>query len=240
MNRALSLKKRLSRSKNALLSLLVVLAMLLVALSSETYARATLNGVKLWAFNIVPSVFPYFVLTALLTSLGSAAKLASRCAGLSRRLFGCGSSEGRALPSRLIFSDSVLGKSPSPLDEYSRAVEIKSENTISRLTAIANPRQMERVIRNSCFNVDILYEISHAVDDYLTETAEDLETLGTGFRLLSLDYLGGSGSRGYGRVAFENFSVEVCYGSVAPEELQLWRESFIAATGTVPAEENGA
>ena len=157
-----------------------------------------------------------------------------------RRLFGCGSSEGRALPSRLIFSDSVLGKSPSPLDEYSRAVEIKSENTISRLTAIANPRQMERVIRNSCFNVDILYEISHAVDDYLTETAEDLETLGTGFRLLSLDYLGGSGSRGYGRVAFENFSVEVCYGSVAPEELQLWRESFIAATGTVPAEENGA
>lgn len=157
-----------------------------------------------------------------------------------RRLFGCGSSEGRALPSRLIFSDSVLGKSPSPLDEYSRAVEIKSENTISRLTAIANPRQMERVIRNSCFNVDILYEISHAVDDYLTETAEDLETLGTGFRLLSLDYLGGSGSRGYGRIAFENFSVEVCYGSVAPEELQLWRESFIAATGTVPAEENGA
>ena len=90
MNRALSLKKRLSRSKNAILSLLVVLAMLLVALSSGTYARATLNGVKLWAFNIVPSVFPYFVLTALLTSLGSAAKLASRCAGLSRRLFGCG------------------------------------------------------------------------------------------------------------------------------------------------------
>lgn len=90
MNRALSLKNKLSRSKNAILSLLVVLAMLLVALSSGTYARATLNGVKLWAFNIVPSVFPYFVLTALLTSLGSAAKLASRCAGLSRRLFGCG------------------------------------------------------------------------------------------------------------------------------------------------------
>lgn len=152
-----------------------------------------------------------------------------------RRLFGCGSSDGKALPSRLIFSDSVLEKSPSPLDEYARAVEIKSENTINRLTAVANPRQMERVIRNSCFAVDILYEISPAVTDYMTEVAEDLETLGTGFRLLSLDYLGGSGSRGYGRVAFENFAVDVCYGTVDPEELSLWRECFMDAAEAAPA-----
>lgn len=84
------------RHKNAILSLLVALAMALFAFSSETYAAATLDGIKLWAFNIVPSVFPYFVLTALLTALGSAARLAAKCAVLTRRLFGCGGLSGYA------------------------------------------------------------------------------------------------------------------------------------------------
>ena len=35
-----------------------------------------------------------------------------------------------------------------------------------------------------------------------------MELLAKGFRLLQLDYLGGHGSRGSGRVSFKNFSFE--------------------------------
>ena len=37
---------------------------------------------------------------------------------------------------------------------------------------------------------------------------EDMEVLCRGFRLLQLDYLGGHGSRGYGRIAFSSFHVQ--------------------------------
>ena len=88
--------KNLSRHKNAWLSIPVVVFMALFAVFSEKYARATLNGIKLWAFNILPSVFPYFVFTALLTSLGSAARLAARCGKVTKKLFGCGGMSGYA------------------------------------------------------------------------------------------------------------------------------------------------
>lgn len=86
--------KYLSKHKNGIFSALILLFMALFALSSEKYAAATLRGVKLWAFNILPSVFPYFVFTALLTSLGSAAFLAARATTFTRRAFGCGGMSG--------------------------------------------------------------------------------------------------------------------------------------------------
>jgi len=50
----------------------------------------------------------------------------------------------------------------------------------------------------------------------------DFQNIARGFKLLSLDYLGGHGSRGYGRVGFHDFEVRVMDGEcpVAEEELQ--------------------
>ena len=39
------------------------------------------------------------------------------------------------------------------------------------------------------------------------EIEEDFATLSAALMMLQMDYLGGHGSRGYGRVAFSNFSV---------------------------------
>ena len=39
------------------------------------------------------------------------------------------------------------------------------------------------------------------------EIEEDFATLAAALMMLQMDYLGGHGSRGYGRVAFSNFSV---------------------------------
>ena len=42
------------------------------------------------------------------------------------------------------------------------------------------------------------------------ELEEDMEALAEGIRLLVFDYLGGHGSRGYGRVSLSGFTAESC------------------------------
>lgn len=111
---------------------------------------------------------------------------------------------GRSQPvwfSRLQFADAFLTNY-----EQLRAVgvtEVKAENTINRLSSEANPRQIERVIAGSRFGVNIVYNVKEP-----TEIKEDLETLASGMKLLELDYLGGHGSRGSGRVSLKNFHLD--------------------------------
>ena len=77
--------------------------------------------------------------------------------------------------------------------------EVKAENTIDRISGTArNPRQTERVPAGTVF--DFQLTIKHLEGD-----AEDLiDLLLAGLKLLSMDSLGGSGSRGYGKIAFHN------------------------------------
>ena len=80
--------------------------------------------------------------------------------------------------------------------------EAKFENVINRTDCVANPRQIERVIPGVKFGVRITYNV---VDDQQTE--EDLKLLAKGMKILEMDYLGGHGSRGSGRVSFRNFKI---------------------------------
>ena len=103
--------------------------------------------------------------------------------------------------SRLQFSDCFMTNA----DKLKNVgvTEIKAENTISRADSTANPRQIERVIPGALFGVVITYNYSSA-----DEADEDLRLLAKAMKLLELDYLGGHGSRGSGRVKLKNFSVE--------------------------------
>ncbi len=84
-------------------------------------------------------------------------------------------------------------------DESSKEVlEIKTENSIKRLTGEANPRALERITVGNTFSLHMtmdVYEEEEVVNDYLTELA-------LAIKLLELDHLGGGGSRGNGRVKF--------------------------------------
>ncbi len=121
------------------------------------------------------------------------------------RLFGS-SEKGHVLLSRLQFSDSFVQKESlkkfSTIDTDTYLGEVKFENTISRATGVANPRQIERVPRGMQFDFCLVYNIEKE-----EELADDMKILAQGFRLLQLDYLGGHGSRGYGRVSFREFAV---------------------------------
>lgn len=85
--------------------------------------------------------------------------------------------------------------------------EVKWENTISRSTAVATPRQIERAIRGSKFDLDIVYDVISK-----EEMISDFEILKEGFKILQYDYLGGSGTRGYGKVKFTDLSVCLVVG----------------------------
>ncbi len=76
--------------------------------------------------------------------------------------------------------------------------EAKYENVIDRKSGTAkHPRQIERVPAGIKFDFDIRIKI---LDE---DNEEKLITMvKKGFELIESDYLGGSGSRGYGRVTF--------------------------------------
>lgn len=79
--------------------------------------------------------------------------------------------------------------------------EIKAENTIDRITSAANPRSMERVPADSVFKVEFIYDV------YKDEDINRLKVLFEGMHLLEDSTLGGGGSRGSGRVLFENIEI---------------------------------
>lgn len=141
------------------------------------------------------------------------------------RLFGS-AKNGNVRVGRLIFSDLFLAEQ----DSLDSPVEVKFENSINRLTAVANPRQLERVIPGTQFNLKLLYELKDTTDrekekhsEYYQGTEEewilkDFQSLIDGMKLLELDYLGGSGTRGYGQVRFCNLSVGLVYGDEVLEK----------------------
>lgn len=124
-----------------------------------------------------------------------------------RRLFGDSGDIGSG---RLIFRDSVLNNQDELQDlGVETLTEVKFENTINRITSVANPRQIERVVSGSKFGIQIIYDVLE-----IEELKEDFKVLKNGFKLLELDYLGGHGSRGYGRVRFNNLNAECVFGTL--------------------------
>ena len=97
--------------------------------------------------------------------------------------------------------------------------EVKSENVINRITGIAeNPRQIERIPAGAKFDFKITFK--QFEDDNINEL---LETIKKGLKLLEMDSLGGSGSRGYGKVEFENLVID--NKSIALSEVNPFPES---------------
>ena len=123
------------------------------------------------------------------------------------RLFGS-SEKDKIRRARLKFNDIKLSNL-AELETFNvSSTEVKFENTIDRETADPNPRQIERVIAGSKFDFEIFYNL-----DDIKEVEKDFENIKQGFDLLEFDYLGGHGTRGSGRIAFENLSVITAVGN---------------------------
>lgn len=110
--------------------------------------------------------------------------------------------------SKLIVRDSYLTDDSIELLKQSSDfldmpyTENKYENTIDRVTGVTTGggiRQTERVPAGVKFNVEFVINVWDEDGD-----GENLKNLlKEGIKALELDYLGGSGSRGYGKVSFD-------------------------------------
>lgn len=130
------------------------------------------------------------------------AKMGSRIC----ELFGARDGKNKELgnPSRLIVRDSYLSASSSKALLESAHTdmpfsEIKTENRISRVEGKAeHPRQIERVPAGVSFNLNMVLNVFEGDDE-----SKLLSTLKAGLKSLQDDYIGGSGSRGYGQLEID-------------------------------------
>lgn len=106
-------------------------------------------------------------------------------------------------PSKVIVRDAMLTEESEKILRGSDNLDMpytesKWENVIDRVAGVAeHPRQSERVPAGAVFNVEFIINVWD--DDNETNL---LELFNRGIRLLENDYLGGSGSRGYGQIKF--------------------------------------
>jgi CRISPR-associated protein Csm3 len=110
-------------------------------------------------------------------------------------------------PTRLAFWDAPLNEKwrKKVADGNNLLVEVKTENQIDRIQGVArNPRQTERVPAGAEFD----FTVSMKVLNIDHEGEELRKLLYRGLRLLELDSLGGSGSRGYGKVKFRDLTLD--------------------------------
>lgn len=111
------------------------------------------------------------------------------------------SAEEEGLPTRLIVRDSELKEVEELLKAKNTDMpytELKTEVVIDRITSAATPRQFERVPAGAVFSLNLICNIYEGDDE-----KELLDKIFEGLKLVQDDYLGGSGTRGYGEVKFK-------------------------------------
>lgn len=121
-------------------------------------------------------------------------------------VFGVTGDSPASAPTRLIVRDVFLGDaSAKALEEAQTDLpysEVKWEATIDRVTSAAVPRQIERVPAGAVFEgFEMVYSI------YAPQDIDRLTTVIEALQLLEDDYLGGLGSRGGGKIAFQNVTI---------------------------------
>lgn len=140
-----------------------------------------------------------------------------------RKVFGVSATEAEKdeiTITRAIFRDAYPTKETIEMwlkekeSTFDLGTELKIENKIDRLTSKSKSlRNMERVIPGSKFKVEINLLI---FDEDIRKEQNWIELIKEGFKLIEETYLGGCGTRGYGKVKFENIEIS----SIFPEQIK--------------------
>lgn len=137
------------------------------------------------------------------------------------------------MPARLTVRDLRLTPESvrrlSEIDTGLLYTEVKHENSLDRVTSAANPRQLERVPAGAAFRFELIYTVESRER---SEVEQDLQNLIQTLGLLEDDALGGSGSRGYGKVGIlvQHLTARkvAFYGGEAAAELMIENKGEIS------------
>lgn len=125
---------------------------------------------------------------------------------IAAKLFGVSAEEGQTelkFPTRTIVRDAYPDEDTLELwdnESLISGAELKYENNINRIDSSATPRNIERVPKGSKFDFEIIFSVYEGDDENISYLLDSL-------RLLEDNYLGGSGSRGFGQIKFENIKL---------------------------------
>lgn len=123
------------------------------------------------------------------------------------RIFGTTNKNWKAGPTRLVVRDAYLNKEwkDQIIERGLPLTEEKFENNIDRIQGKAGVgiRKTERVPAGARFDMQMVYRVFDMGDADQIDN-DNLDNLYAIIRLLEQDALGGSGSRGYGRIKFTN------------------------------------
>jgi CRISPR-associated protein Csm3 len=124
------------------------------------------------------------------------------------RIYGVPGQQESSAPTRLVVRDVRLTQGSKDrlrdADTDLPFTEVKYEAAIDRVTAAANPRPLERVPAKTVFGpFEMIFSL------YGKDDTKLLPKVFEAMCLLEDDYLGGSGSRGSGKVEFKDLAVTV-------------------------------
>lgn len=125
---------------------------------------------------------------------------------LAVKLFGISADENQTqlkFPTRTIVRDSYPDEQTIDLwnnESLVSGAELKYENNINRINSAATSRIIERIPKGSKFDFEIVFSVYEGDDDNISSVLDAM-------RLLEDNYLGGSGSRGFGQIKFENIKL---------------------------------
>lgn len=131
------------------------------------------------------------------------------------QVFGVPGEKDFGLPTRLIVRDIFLTEaSVKLLETHARTdlpfTEVKTEVSIDRVTSAANPRPLERVPAGSVFGpAELVFNVFSNDSMKPDKDVDRLMAIVKSLQLLEDDYLGGSGSRGSGKIKLESIHVSV-------------------------------
>lgn len=143
------------------------------------------------------------------------------------RPFGSSAAEARKCgPTRLLVRDAYPDEQTQGMWENLNTdllyAEMKSENFLDRITSAANPRFIERVVKGSRFNLEMIYGV------YQVDGVNDLDYFAhvvTALRLLEDGTLGGNGSRGYGQIRLKMADPVFLSGQDYREGSDAWKQA---------------
>lgn len=143
-------------------------------------------------------------------------------------VFGRGATEEvKSGPTRLIVRDAHPTEKTrnwwDRSEDLVHGTEIKGENWINRITSAADPRFIERVPAGSEFEFEMIYSV-YQTNDF----PERLKLVFEGMHLLEDNYIGASGSRGYGKMRFEDIELK-----------QKTKEDYVNGNGWADVDDTG-
>lgn len=136
--------------------------------------------------------------------------------------FGRGAKDGvMSGPTRLIVRDAFPDEATKELwnskEDIMHGTEVKGENFLNRISSAATPRFVERVPAGSRFDFEMIFS------EYADPDRERLKIVLEAMDMLQDNYLGASGSRGYGKIVFEEV-----------ELLEKTRDSYVKGKEWTP------